>query len=70
MVSLNVNLKLNPGQRKFIRLENISTDMLVSDLKQEIISKAGLDNQATLGMRYNMMLTKNCLWRLQIYFSH
>ena len=61
MVSLNVNLKLNPGQRKFIRLENISTDMLVSDLKQEIISKAGLDNQATLGMRYNMMLTKNCL---------
>jgi hypothetical protein len=50
MVSLNVNLKLNPGQRKFIRLENISTDMLVSDLKQEIISKAGLDNQATLGM--------------------
>ena len=51
-IQLNVKVRLSSTERKFIRLDNLATNMKVSELKKEITSKAGLESQASLGNIY------------------
>ena len=50
VVNFNVSLRLSPIQRTFIQFENVSTEISITDLKNEIINKGGLEKSCELGI--------------------
>ena len=49
MMNVHVSLRQSPSNRKFIQLENVSSNLTVADLKKEIVSRAGLESNCPLG---------------------
>lgn len=49
ILNLNVSLRVSPMQRMFIQLENVNTEISITDLKNEIINKGGLEKSCELG---------------------
>jgi len=52
VVNFNVSLRLSPIQRTFIQFENVSTEISITDLKNEIINKGGLEKSCELELIY------------------
>jgi len=52
ILNLNVSLRVSPMQRMFIQLENVNTEISITDLKNEIINKGGLEKSCELELIY------------------
>nr|SVE90093.1 EOG090X0BNZ [Daphnia sinensis] len=53
LIRVIVSVRQGPSQRSFYLLENIAPDLSVSDLKKNILLKAGLDSQCQIELIYS-----------------
>nr|SVE77814.1 EOG090X0BNZ [Daphnia lumholtzi] len=53
LIRVIVSVRQGPSQRSFYFLENLAPDLSVSDLKKNILLKAGLDSQSQIELIYS-----------------